>query len=222
MAGVFNLLKKAIEEKTLLPKAIAVILDDDMIKQTKFSGKHLQDFYADSIKHLMEKFHREITAYKEHLPVKAKQDWLPHILWFVPPNHKYFNNNNKRNRFAHALQSAVEGYTEMACLELKKVWNEDDGALYLRPQARYTDQGLLKYWMAVDAAFKFWDKTLIDILIKRQKKDPTRATTATHLRPHPQQKTQYGSPLMENRFKWVRDSSESTSNRRRLPTLPNY
>ena len=37
-------------------------------------------------------------------------------------------------------------------------------------QRRYTPEGLNDYWLAVDASVKFWDKTLAEIMIKRQKK----------------------------------------------------
>ena len=58
----------------------------------------------------------------------------------------------------------------MCCLQLKKIWDDQSTGTYLYKERRFTPDGYLCYWMSVDAALKFWDKTLADILIKKQKK----------------------------------------------------
>ena len=88
-----------------------------------------------------------------------------------PPCNINFYNNDQRKKFAKALSSAIEVYPEMACLSLKKIWAEDDRSLYLKHQGRFTPQGHCDYWASIDAALRFWDKTLSEILCKRQKKE---------------------------------------------------
>ena len=110
------------------------------------------------MQYLLEQFHRDVVAYKEKLPTKAKREYIPHILWIAPPVHKYFYNNEQRTRFARVLESLVQKYPEMACLQLKKVWNEQEGGLYLKDQSRFTDRGLSTYWLSVDAALNFGTK----------------------------------------------------------------
>ena len=53
-------------------------------------------------------------------------------------------------------------------LTLKKIWSPDKSNFYLPQQRRFMLMGLQAYWLAVDASIKFWDKTLADILIKKQ------------------------------------------------------
>ena len=61
-------------------------------------------------------------------------------------------------------------YNEMCCLRLKKGWDKLNGGYYLQEQRRFTPLGLLSYWAGVDAAIKFWSKTLQEVLIRKQKK----------------------------------------------------
>ena len=65
----------------------------------------------------------------------------------------------------------------MCGLKLKKIWDDREGSLYYKEQRRMSQQGILDYWKSVDAAIKFWDKTLKDIMIKHQKKNPLQETT---------------------------------------------
>ena len=49
------------------------------------------------------------------------------------------------------------------------------------PEQRcFTDTGLTYYWAGVDAAMKFWNKTLSDILIKKSKKDGQKSVNIYH------------------------------------------
>ena len=60
----------------------------------------------------------------------------------------------------------MKNYPEMACLTLKKVWSDAVMDLYLKHQARYMPKSEVIYWSAVDAAIKFWARTLTDIIVK--------------------------------------------------------
>ena len=78
--------------------------------------------------------------------------------------------------FAKAVESAVSNYDEMATLALKTIWSPSHPNLYLKNQGRYTSEGYHAYWQSVDAAVKFWDRTLSEILIKKQRKNSFRLT----------------------------------------------
>ena len=58
----------------------------------------------------------------------------------------------------------------MCGLRLKKHWDEQDGGLYLQHERRFTPLGYSSYWLAVDAAIQFWNKTFSEVLVKKQKK----------------------------------------------------
>ena len=126
-----------------------------------------------------------ITAFKELLPKKAKCEHFPQIIWMAPPMHKYFHNNDQRLKFTEMLESLLPKYPEMAMLSLKKYWDDENRELYLHKQGRYTPIGLQTYWLAVDAAVKFWDKTLSEILQKgKRRKSSASLPTTTHTHKH--------------------------------------
>ena len=56
--------------------------------------------------------------------------------------------------------------------------------------------------MAVDAAIKFWDRTLMEILLKKQKKDLSKATYT------------YNAPLKQNHQKGNRKEESDHYNRK--------
>ena len=165
-------------EKTPLPKAVKIILDDDVIRLSHLPTSEIKNGEFNIIvKYLLKEFHCLICSYKDKLLKKAKLDNFPHCVWIVPPKYKYFANNLYRDYFATALESQVEVYHNMCALQLKKVWDEEDGSLYMHEQRRFTQQGYCNYWRAINAAIKFWDKTLREIMVKRQRKNPLQEIT---------------------------------------------
>ena len=173
LARLKSILVLAIMERKVFPKAIIVVPDDDIIKQSKIPKHEIREGeYKNVLKYLMEEFHRITAGYLDKLPTKAKEEFFRHIIWIAPPQHKYFSNNYEREQFTAAMEATVELYPNMAVLRLKKVWEENEGNLYMREQRRYTQAGYYSYWKSVDAALRFWDKTLKEIMLKKQKKQP--------------------------------------------------
>ena len=120
-ARLISLLVASIKKEKLLPKAIIVVLDDDILWQIHYEGPHLQDIYAEVTNYLVEQFHRICISYKEMLPTKTRQAFIPYVIWILPPSHINYYNNTAREKFAVALTAAVRRYPEMACLSLKKL-----------------------------------------------------------------------------------------------------
>ena len=163
-------------DKDIHQQAIIFVRDDDVIKQTNIS-KHetMEGEFKLVVKYLLEKVNRMISNYTEDLPQKAKWQFFPHLIWILPPPHKYLANNILCECYNWAMAEEVSNYPAMCALCLKKVWDEKDGALYMQEQRRYTPTGLDYYWQAIDVAIKFWDRTLQEIMMKRQKKTNLRA-----------------------------------------------
>ena len=176
------LVAKAINDKTTLPKAILFVPDDDIIKQSaSMKSEGIQGFVV-VMQYLLEAIHHMVTAYKTNLPKKAIRDWYPQMIWILPPHHKYFSNNMKREQFSTAIEQILQDQFSHTCaLHLKKVWDEHDEGLYYKEQRCYSQKGLHSYWTAIDAAVKFWDRTLSDILLKKQKKSAFKSTNANKL-----------------------------------------
>ena len=152
-----NSFLKAINEQAMLPKFIVVILDDDLT----VSLDHYQDPYY--IIHqvtgwLMREFERSIEAYKDMIPQKVKRTKFPQFIWISPPSHKHFGriNNGLRNIQSICLEELVTTHNNMTSLKLIKFWDPEDGNLFLKNEYRFTNEGLNRYWEAVDSAVHYW------------------------------------------------------------------
>ena len=184
-----------------MPKAIVFIVDDDIVTQSNILRQEAKDGdYKLIVRYLFEEVDRILVAYEDKLPTKSKKQYYPHVLWILPPTHKYLPNNDMREFFNAAMEKQVSEFTRMCALHLKKVWDDKDGNLFLYEQRRFTPQGHSIYWSAIDAAVKFWDKTLQDILLKCQKK--TVNATAPYY-PRFIQKKQ----IIPNKYHWSRKQS---------------
>ena len=233
LARIKGLVVKAIDQQKYLPKALVFVVDDDIIRQANLPKDEVIDGEFQFImKYLMEEIHRIVIGYKEKLPTKAKKDYLPHFIWIIPPVHKNFPNNSDREFFAEAIEKEVEKYPDMCGLKLKKIWDERDGNLFLKEQRRYTQEGSIEYWKSLDAAIKFWDKTLIDIMMKRQKKNPLQET-ACHQKFNVDRrptKVKGQKSLHEtnqrrshsSRYVWHKESHSEIESGRKLPRPPRY
>ena len=73
-----------------------------------------------------------------------------------------------------------EKYQNFCTLELKKVWDPNMAELFLAEQRHFTDTDLTYYWAGVDAAMRFWNKTLSDILVKKSKKEGQKSVNVYH------------------------------------------
>ena len=193
--------------------------DDDIIKQSNINKSEAQNGeFILIVKYLFEENNRMIMCYLEFLPSKAKKLFQPHVIWIIPPQHKYFANNEVREYFATALEVEVTRYSYMCMLRVKKTWDEMDGNLYLRGQCRYTPQGLHDYWLAIDQAIKFWDRTLREIMIKRQRKSlfhmtPVIPQQPTHQREilnrfHTIKKGRFSQKLQKKKHQWQYNTPE--------------
>ena len=163
-----GILQKAITDNTMLPKVIVIVIDDDIIKQC---NDEEEEGMTIIISYLLTEFHCILTAYKSLLLTKSKRDFYPQVIWIAPPTHKYFVNNYARVTFTRILEEVIfKKFDSMCCLRLKKIWDTDCGGVYLKDERHFTPEGLYTYWRGVDTSIKFWDRTLAEILCKKQKK----------------------------------------------------
>ena len=89
----------------------------------------------------------------------------------MAPTHKHFSNNTLQDLFTRVMEKVVDNgfYNYMCCLRLKKCWDDQDGLYYLPEQKRFNPTGLMCYWAGIDAAIKFWHRTLSEVLTKMKK-----------------------------------------------------
>ena len=191
---------EGINEHTVLPKLIVVVVDDDIIKNVPahIRSSELQRFYEHILNSLLINIRRSIDAYKDILPNKAKRENIPHVLFIAPPSHTHFKelDNQKRSLFTVALANSVSLQKNMSMLKLLKIWNHEDGENFNKESNRYTATGLKRYWLSVDSAIKFWCTAL-------SKKFDKKSNNKTFQRPNHMEKKQ------QQRYKWYSKKANS-------------
>ena len=87
-------------DQPILPKIVAVVIDDDIIKYLKKKEKEDNTSCANRegfervLKWLMCQFDRLIITQKDFLPAKAKRNGEPAVIWIEPPTHRNFKSSN--------------------------------------------------------------------------------------------------------------------------------
>ena len=154
-----------------LPKLIVVIPEDDLLSTIERgfkefdSERDLSKAYSRIVNFIMTEYERGVATFKENLPAKCFRNvGYPYFLWIELPYHKNFKANDKRFKFNRSIEEIAHLHSNVFTLELKKVRNPDDENLY---SERFTNEGYLAYWEAVDKTIRYFDSV---ILKKNEKK----------------------------------------------------
>ena len=88
LGRLVNNLLKALNEHTILPRLITVVMDDDVIREIKpvESRGGTSEQIEILLNWLIREFEQSIESYKDVIPNKAKRSHIPHVLWMCPPN----------------------------------------------------------------------------------------------------------------------------------------
>ena len=97
------MLVHAINVRTLLPKAIILIFDNEITKLAKDETFGYTIIIGTALNWLVNEIRKLISGYKDKLPNKAKKTDFPAILWAESPTHKSFEDNFQRKRFNSCL-----------------------------------------------------------------------------------------------------------------------
>ena len=189
---LINTLVNTLNSEQLLPRAIVIVLDDDLIWYINIDRFGMSVVYGRILHYIFSEFHKLIVAKKDFLRMKSKRHHFPELLWIDPPFHNAFNNNSKRHKFSKALDNTAAIYIDNWSLKLKRIWDPQSTDLFLQDVQRYTSKGLMTYWMAVDRTIKFWDTALSPV---------NKMQTATK---HPGQKQHTKKRGHADKFYWQR------------------
>ena len=143
-------------ERIKFPKAILVILDDDLLRSLSSEiseSTNLSLVLYKMLKHLVNEFRKAIETRKDQLPDKLKKLFYPKVYWVEAPQHRNFPNNFDRRKFNSTLQSNTSSQANMQIMRMKKVWDPEDFNLF--QNNRYTSRGLMRYWESIDNALEF-------------------------------------------------------------------
>ena len=142
------------------PKVVCIVPENDVARNIKLGNaeiteKLLYKVFNKISKWLVREFARLLEAYLEVVPVKSKTKQGPILVWILPTQHKNYQDNWERHIFARCLSTAVKGKRNMISLELKQLWDEYDGNIFLKESRRYSDIGYKTFWLAVDRSIQF-------------------------------------------------------------------
>ena len=212
VSRIRNVLVEAINKKTKLPKAVIVVLDNDLIRFTGHTEAGISSILKDLLQWMVKEINEVLTEHKEKLPKKLFKADYPKILWAESPLHTNFEDDHLRSKFNSVLMDVMVNSKGMGVLRLKKEWSNGNNKFF--NQNRFTSAGLDAYWGSIDAAFKHWD-TMVAVKNKpfhnlqeprdavKQRKQNENSYSSTEA----QQEVQpyyHKFPHYYNRFKWNR------------------
>ena len=162
---MINSLIYGLNEKLALPKIIVFIFEDDIIKHKTLhttDPEGLTDMYTRVLKWFATNIDRTIAAFKDYIPDRCKRNNIPRILLMSPALNVSFIDNDKRKKFGKSLNAVAKLHDNMSCLQLRQGWDEQDQRVYMHDKGfkRWTTEGLVKYWAAVDKCIQFCDTSM--------------------------------------------------------------
>ena len=236
MGRIRNALTAAFNQQNLLPKIIAIILEDDIIKdidkQIRMYDKKRQkeawcdsedefepdetldtaDMYQRIAKFFVKAIAKVIRRFKEAAPKKALKDEWPHTIWITPTTHMNYKTSDmeSRNKFTNALNSEIKLQDKMSMNPLRQIWDPQDMNLFLKEQQRMTPEGLTTFWSAVDKTIKFCDFKYFTGPVRRERRNAEF------------QHSNRNNNNTQDRYRWQNANyiPGNHINRRRLPTPP--
>ena len=212
ISRVRNCFIAAVNQEILFPKAIIIILENDVIKAANQPVTSLRRYMEPLIQWLGKEHHQLTSAYKEKLPSKARKFKFPTFLWIQAVSHKVWDRDNNKSRsiFNEIIEEVADKYKEMQTLQLHSWDQENVTSLIGKNGDNLSSQGLTRYWEAINDTYQAWDKEQMHILHARNMKiSPHRTTKVDHHIDQPYHQSRY------DRYHW-----KSTPYRNRLPTPP--
>ena len=151
-----NALVEGINEQITFPKAIIMIIDDDILDEIDHYKEGISVILGRVLEWLGNQFHRIITAHKEKLPSKARKFKFPMVLWcYIPLHDIYGHYNDFKEKYNRVVKNVTSLFREMDFLILES-WDRKDLSYF--SQGCMNATGLATYWMAINDAFEKWDR----------------------------------------------------------------
>ena len=166
-----NNVARALSEYVSLPKFIIMITEFDVLKRIKTNNMNeteARKLCFRLVRWLVNEVRKMLAAHNDYLPKKAKRETK--VVWLVPTLHQnYYNHENQlRIVFGQSLLSYTRRVENNLALELKQIWDESENGLYMLEQRRFTSDGLVAFWRALDRTIRYAD-TIINKNITTRK-----------------------------------------------------
>ena len=157
ISGFRNAFVEAVNKEIVLPKAVILVFENDMIKSFDHLCLGISLLSGKCIEWLANQLHRLTVAHKEKLPSKARKFKYPTFLWMQLPDHYNWGRKTAeaRQKFNTCIRNTVSLFKEMETLTVS---NWDDCDRRLLTKGKMNSAGLTNYWLGLDKAFQLWDK----------------------------------------------------------------
>ena len=152
LARLQNTVAGALNKNTWLPKYLAIVLDDDLIKYLDSYRVGISSMYRMWIEWLVQQVHELIKQKSAKLLTKAKSEIC--VYWVQAPLHLAFGEDNKRRmHFNFCLDAIIKGFDYMRIVKLKDHWSNSDAGLV--KNRSFTEDGYDMYWKSFDSTMHF-------------------------------------------------------------------
>ena len=94
LTRMMNQLVRVIVQRHLLPKAVLVVIEDDLIYNAEYDTYSAGAVYTDILDKLVKRYVEVIQEYKSMLPEKSKKEDFPRFMWLTAPHHDSFEDNS--------------------------------------------------------------------------------------------------------------------------------
>ena len=155
LSRIRNSLVTAFNKSDKLPKILAIILDNDLLRFIGYTEGGVSMETGLLLEWIAREINRVILARLDQLPIKCKRPGEPHVIWFGLPLCKAFNDNDVRKKFNKCLEALIPLYSNMSIIQVRKGWDATDETTY--SNSTYSAGGLSRYWRGIDAGIQFWD-----------------------------------------------------------------
>ena len=148
------------------------------------------------------------------LPKKVVKDVQPIVYWVQLPNNKSFDDTTYdcRNKFNLTLESIIKQFSNMRMMQLKEIWDMNDTSSVTN-NGQLSEEGVGKYWEALDAAFRFNMEKRTEYLAREAAKSLQRSMvdkTINQQRNY-RWKGNYEDRNSNDKFHWSREPREPRS-----------
>ena len=172
ISRIVNNLIYAMKTKGYLPKIIAVILEDDLIRYVDYNDFGVTSVYGQIFNYIIEEVRSAIIEFKYGiLPVKARRDAYPQIIWFLPTLHCNYHpsDNTLRKKLIGEMENQIKYQTQMHTVHVNTTWTYDNLNLVNKYEHRMSPLGLAKFWNDFDNKIAYANQNYKDLTGKMRK-----------------------------------------------------
>ena len=162
-----NTLVAEINRQILLPKAIVIVVDNDITDTFNHYNYRFSQAIDDITEWFRNQFHRIIKGHKEKLPSRSRKFKFPTILWAEIPLHEIYGHYNEyKKKYNESIRRVASLFCEMTTLSLSSSWSFTELSYF--SEGKINGNGLSTYWQAINDAFENWDRAQMNALQNKE------------------------------------------------------